>query len=153
MSTIKEQLNAAIGARKDSLEALRTRIADLLESMPIGAKLSDDNGLVVKVVRICTGASQWSNQTWNITIKGKGFIDVQGRLIAESIDGSYWDGSNMHVRSTEPTCLGCSDQGETLKWVSGKDTRALAARLPEAIARYMTECEAERAANTETLAR
>ena len=159
MSTsIKDQLAQAVSARKDSLKALRARIIDLLEDVPVGVKLSDDQGLVVKVVRVCTGASQWSNRTWDVTIKGWGLVDANGKLIAENLDGSLWDGNNMHHRSTEPTCLGTDsyDRGDYsdtgLSWASGKDTREIAARLPEAIARYMAACEAECAKNAETLA-
>jgi hypothetical protein len=157
MSTsIKEQLAQAVGARKDSLIALRARIVDLLEAVPIGVKLSDDAGLVIKVVRVCTGASQWSNQTWDLTIKGRGFLDAEGRLIAEDLDGSAWDGSNMHYRTTEPTILGSQadwniNDAPGLVRANGKDTRTIAARLPEAIARYMADCETERAENTATL--
>jgi len=59
----------------------------------------------------------------------------------------------------EPTCLGSvgwdDRTGEplALDWASGKETRALALRLPEAIARYIAECEAEREANSSTLAK
>jgi hypothetical protein len=163
MSTIKEELGAAISARKDSLKALRGRIIDLLADVPVGVKLIDDpervdGGLVCKVVRVCTGASQWSNRTWDVTIKGWALIDVEGKLIAECIDGSHWDGNNMHHRSTEPTCLGThpdygdNDAERGLSWASGKATRAVAMRLPDAIARYMTACETERDANQATLA-
>ena len=156
-NTIKDQLSTAIGARKNSLKALRSRIVDLLEDVPVGVKLIDDGGLVVKVARVCTGASQWSNRTWDVTIKGWGLIDADGRLIAESLDDSYFNGNNRHYRSSEPTCLG-TDSGERgdygdkgLTWATGAATRAIAARLPEAIARYMAECESERAANEGTL--
>ena len=161
-NTIKDQLSAAISARKDSLKALRSRIIDLLEDVPVGVKLIDDpkridGGLVVKIVPVYTGASQWSNRTWDVTIKGWGVVDADGKLIAESLDGSYWDGNNMHNRSSEPTCLGTDsyergDYGDKgLTWATGAATRAIAARLPEAIARYMAECESERAANEGTL--
>lgn len=157
-TAIKDQLNAAIGARKDSLKALRGRIIDLLEGVPVGVKLADDAGLVVKVVRVCTGASQWSNRTWDVTIKGWGLIDSEGKLIAESLEDSYFDGNNAHYRTSEPTCLGTDghdygDYGEPgLSWASGKATRAIAARLPGAIASYMAECRDEQDKNTETLA-
>jgi hypothetical protein len=153
--TIKEQLSAAISARKDSLAALRHRIIDLLDAVPVGVRLSDGQGLVVKVVSLCTGASQWDNRTWEITIKGWGLVDAQGKLIAECLDSSVWDGRNMYHRSTEPTCLGTAydpEYADRLKWATGTETRAVAGRLPEAIARYMGACESERIANTETLA-
>ena len=54
-NSIKDQLALAIGARKDSLKALRARIIDLLDDVPVGVRLNDDQGLVVKVVRVCTG--------------------------------------------------------------------------------------------------
>lgn len=152
MSDVKKQLSAAIRARKDSLIALRERIAELLADVPIGVKLSDEQGLVCKVVRVCTGASQWSNREWDVVIKGRGYLSADGRLVAEQIRDSYFDGSNIHRRSTEPTCLGGNGyEGGVLDWASGKATRAVAARLPDALARYMAECEAERAANEETL--
>lgn len=157
MTSIKDQLAAAIAARKDTLKALRDRIIDITDGIPVGVKLSDNAGLVAKVVRVCTGASQWANQTWNVTITGWALITEDGKLIAESLDDSRWDGSNMHYRKTEPTCLGSrgyDDNGniDKLSFASGKETRALAARLPEAISRYMAECETEAAANASTLA-
>ena len=147
-NSIKDQLALAIGARKDSLKALRARIIDLLDDVPVGVRLNDDQGLVVKVVRVCTGASQWSNQTWGITIKGWAVVDEAGLLVAECLDGWTHDGSNAFTRTSEPTCLvSHGEPGEELSWSPGNFTRKTAARLPEAIARYMAECEAERAAN------
>ena len=152
--TIKTQLAQAVGARKDSLKALRARIIDLLEDVPVGTKLSDDDGLVVKVVRVCTGASQWSNQKWGITIKGWAVVDDANWLVAESLDGWVHDGSNAFTRTTEPTCLICrGEAGDELSWLYDGSTRALAERLPAAIERYMALCEAERAANDTTLQR
>lgn len=159
MSTIKDQLTAAVNARKDSLKELRQRIADLVEAVPIGVQLKDDSGMVAKMVRVCTGASQWGNQTWNVTIKGKALLTADGKLIAERLDDSYFDGNNMHYRKTEPTCLGSVGWDDrtgkplALDWAGGKDTRALALRLPEAITRYIAECAAEREANSSTLAK
>ncbi len=156
---IKSQLSAAIGARKDSLIALRARIVDLLEDVPVGVKLSDDSGLVVKVVPVYTGASQWANRTWDVAITGWGLIDADGRLIAECLSDSQWDGRNMHFRSTERTMLGvppfdidCDECAKVLQFAPGTVTREIALRLPEAISRYMGECEAERAKNEATLA-
>ncbi len=156
MSTIQEQLSAAIVARKSSLMELRQRIADLLTAVPIGVKLSDADGLVCRVAKLYTGASQWSNQTWDVTIKGRGYITDDGCLLAKEIDGSLWDGSNMHHHSTEPYMLHLGDDqdpaGERgLVFASGKQTRALALRLPESIARYMAECDSECVANQQTM--
>jgi hypothetical protein len=64
MSTIIEQLETSVSARKDSLIALRARIEKLLVPIPVGVILSDDAGELCRVLRICTGASQWSNRTW-----------------------------------------------------------------------------------------
>ena len=73
MSTsIQDQLAAAVGARKDSLKALRGRIIDLVRHAPVGVKLTDDQGVIVEVVRLFTGASQCDNRTWDVTIKGWG---------------------------------------------------------------------------------
>jgi hypothetical protein len=154
-TTITDQLSAAIAARKDSLKALRGRIGEVLEPIPIGVKLVDDparidGGLVCQIVRLCTGASQWSNRTWEQTIKGYGAITADGTLLYEALDGSVWDGNNMHHRTTEGTYRWPDSDEQGLTWASGKTTRELAARLPAAIARYMAECEAERAANDAT---
>lgn len=154
-STIHDQLKAAVSARKGSLKALRARIAALLKPIPIGVKLSDEEGEVCKVVRASTGASQWSNREWMVTIKGRGYITPAGKLLAEDLDGAYFDGSNMHYRTSEPTVLGVPEWGDDRKpgltFEPGTITRALAARLPAAIERYMAECERERAANEQTL--
>jgi hypothetical protein len=117
--TITEMLTVAIAARKDSLKALRSRIAEILDPIPVGVVLSDEAGEVCKIVRICTGASQWSNRSWELTIKGTGAIVAGSRdggvagampdsykLLCEiDLDSSLFDGNNMHHRTDEPTCL------------------------------------------------
>jgi hypothetical protein len=164
--TITEMLTVAIAARKDSLKALRSRIAEILDPIPVGVVLSDEAGEVCKIVRICTGASQWSNRSWEVTIKGTGAI-VAGKLLCEiDLDSSLFDGNNMHLRTDEPTCLyngepdfdrrgryQSTGEGypQDLGYLSGTETRACARRLPAAIERYIQKCESERAANSETL--
>ena len=157
MSQITEMLTAAIAARKDSLKALRSRIAEILAPIPVGVVLSDEAGEVCEIDRICTGASQWSNRSWMVTIKGTGAI-AAGKLLCEiDLDSSVFDGNNMHHRTDEPTCLytGANlwDEGypQALGYLSGPETRACALRLPAAIERYIHQCEAETAANAETL--
>ncbi len=147
-------LSAAVAARKSSLTALRERIAALLAPLPIGVKLlGEERKEICRVVRICTGASQWSDRTWEVTIRGTGYL-VDGKLLAADVAQDYFDGrNNLHTRSSEPYILGAepADQG-ALRWLSGQETRGIAARLPGAIARYMADCETERQANnSETL--
>jgi hypothetical protein len=169
--TITEMLTVAIAARKDSLKALRSRIAEILDPIPVGVVLSDEAGEVCKIVRICTGASQWSNRSWEVTIKGTGAIVAGSRdggvagampdsykLLCEiDLDSSLFDGNNMHHRTDEPTCLytGANlwDEGypQALGYLSGPETRACARRLPTAIERYIRKCESERAENSKTL--
>jgi hypothetical protein len=149
MSTITEQLEAAVAARKDSLKSLRERIAAILAPIPVGVTLRDDAGDVCKIVRVCTGASQWSNRTWEVTIHGRAAL-ASGKLLCEDLADSKWDGNNTHYRKSEGTCLRHSD--EPLKWLSGRETRELAKRLPGAIVRYLDECRAEERANNETAA-
>jgi len=153
-NTIIDQLTAAVAARKDSLVQLRGRIEKLIAPLPVGVVLADDAGEIGKIRRVCTGASQWGNQTWNVTIKGKGLI-ADRKLVSETCERSYWDGNNMHHHSTEPFCLYTGSEmdmydSEELNWLSGRDTRALALRLPRAIERYIEECKAEEVANKTT---
>ena len=56
--TIIEQLNAAVAARKDSLEQLRDQIRALIEPIPVGVVLSDAAGEIGEIQKVCTGASQ-----------------------------------------------------------------------------------------------
>ena len=153
-NNVVDQLRAVIKARRDSLEALRQRIAELLDPIPVGAVLRDEAGEVCRIIRVCTGASQWDNRTWDVTIKGWGALSPDGKLICEVIRGNVWDGQNMHYRTTEPTCRYKNGEiGDELQWLSSRETRALAVRLPAAIAKYMQECEEETKANHATLAR
>lgn len=151
-TSILDQLKAAVSARKDSLAELRSRLETLIAEIPVGVVLIDDEGKVGRIVRVCTGASQWSNCTWDVTIKGKGLVVDGDKLATETCDRSYWDGNNMHHHSTEPFCLylGPQEDKQELTWLSGKDTRALAVRLPRAIERYIAECVAEKEANQAT---
>jgi len=153
-NTIIDQLRAVIKAHQDSLAALRERIADLLDPIPVGVTLSDADGEVCRIVPVCTGASQWANRTWDVTIRGKGALSPQGKLICEWLKDAYWDGNNLHRRKTEATCsYERGEIGDELQWLSSRETRALAVRLPAAIAKYMQECEEETKANHATLAR
>lgn len=156
-------LQNAVQARKDSLQNLRERIATLLAPIPIGAKLYEDNGsFLCEVHRIYTGASQWANTTWEVTIKGIGYVTTGQLLIAVNCDQSHYDGNNMHTRSTEPYVLhlrgddDCENESDyrernMLHFASGKDTRDVATKLPAAIAKYMEECKQEQEANDATL--
>jgi hypothetical protein len=153
-NTIIKQLEAAVAARQDSLEDLRGRLEKLIAPIPVGVVLADDQGKIGEIRRVCTGASQWSNRTWMVTLKGKGLIAQNGKLVTETCARSYFDGQNMHHHSTEPFCL-CADMDDIydrpkLSWLSGRETRALALRLPRAIARYIEECKAEAEANENT---
>lgn len=151
-SNIVTQLAAAVAARKDSLIALRQRIAALLGPIPTGVVLEDDQGEVCRIIRICTGASQWGNRTWDVTIRGTGVLSPAGKLICEDLDDSYFDGNNLHTRSSEPTCrYSHGEPGEALAFEPGTETRKYAARLPAAVARYMAHCAAEVDANKATL--
>lgn len=157
--SVLDELTAAVAAHYDSLIALRARILEVVEPIPIGVMLVDEAGEVGKIVRLCTGASQWSNRTWEVTITGWGLISPDGKLVCEDLKKSYCDGSNIHHRSTEPTCLYTgrsqdNDRGgycDEVHLLPGPATRALATRLPAAIECYMAECISEAEANSQTL--
>ncbi len=152
-TSIITQLADAVGARRDSLAALRERIAELLAPIPVGAILADETGEVCRIIRVCTGASQWSNRTWQVTIKGKGALTPARKLLCDDLDNSHWDGNNMHRRSSEPTCRFRNGEIEDeLSYESGQITREFAARLPAAIATYLVECERETEANNSAAA-
>ena len=152
ITSITSMIEAAVAARKGSLIALRGRIRELLAPVPVGVVLADEAGPVCTIIRACTGASQWANRRWEVTITGWAAITPGEGLICEVLDDDYWDGHNRHVRRNEPTCrYAHGEPRESLRWLSGSDTRALAARLPMAIARYMERCAEETAANHATL--
>ncbi len=152
-TSIINQLSGVISARKDSLAALRGRIAALLEPIPVGAILADEQGEVCRIIRVCTGASQWSNRTWEVTIKGRGALTPAGTLLCDQLGKALYDGSNMHWRSSEPTCLwSAGETGGELSYASGRTTREFAARLPAAIASYLAKCERETEANNSATA-
>lgn len=147
-------LTTAVRARKDSLIALRARIVEWLDPIPVGTVLADESGEVCRIIRVCTGASQWATQMWDVTIKGTGALSADGKLLCEDLDSSYFDGHNMHNRSIEPTCrYAHGEAGDTLAYEPGSRVRELAARLPVAIARYVATCATERAANDDATAR
>ena len=152
MSSIIDQLESHIQARKSSVIALREHIATLLAPIPVGVVLSDDAGEVCRVVKICTGASQWSNRRWEVTIYGRGYLTASGLLLAKKIDESHHDGHNLHTRSNEAFCtVRRGEADRELDFTAGAETRTIATRLPVAVARYMEHCQAEAAANAATL--
>lgn len=143
-------LSAAIDARKHSLKALRGRIEELLDPIPVGVNLSDEGGLVCAIIRVYTGASQRGNRTWDVTIKdvtikGWAAITPDGKLLCEHLDASYSDPTVPYPRPEYA-------EDQRLSWASGKNTRAAAIRLARAIERYMDECRAEAMQNSATLA-
>jgi hypothetical protein len=147
---IVDELAAAIAAKKSSLVELRGRIEILIKYLPVGALLADEEGEIGTIKSVCTGASQWSTRRWEVTIRGKGLIAKNGKLVAETCPRSYWDGNNMHYHTTEPFCLDTYERHK-LSWLSGRETRAIALRLPRAIAGYVERCKAEEAANQKTV--
>lgn len=149
--TVIADLKAAISARKDSLITLRQRLTNLLEPIPIGVTLSDEQGEVCHIARVVSGASQWSNRRWEITLTGWAAISPRGRLVCDEIEDSMHDGNNMHWNHGEGTRL--TRDGSDLLWEPGTITRQIAARLPAAIARYMDECQAETQLNAACAAR
>jgi hypothetical protein len=157
IETETAKLSAAVAARKDSLTELRKRIIALCEPIPVGATLRDEAGVICTVAAVYTGASQWSNRRWERIIRGWGLI-ADGKLVAAALEDSLWDGRNMHYHSDEPICLDEGSQGDLpaeegkqLRYMSGADTRAIAARLPGGIAAYIQRCGSEAAANAATL--
>ena len=158
LETLTAQLRSLIEKRRQTLSDLRERIVEMVCDIPIGVCLSDDGGIVCNVVRVYTGASQWSNRTWVVTLKGRAYLTITDQMIA--VNCKQWmtdDRGNMHTRSTEPYLRSLSnfedepEEPKGLEWASGSETRKLAVRLPAAIARYMAECEAEAQANATTL--
>ena len=151
---IIDQLTDIVNAHKDSLENLRERIAKLLEPIPVGTVLKDDHGEVCRIIKVCTGASQWSNRQWDVTLVGKAALTPNGKLLCERVADSFFDGNNLHYRTSAPTCLydpgEPNNAGDALSCESGKVTREIAARLPTSIARFMGECAAETSENNET---
>jgi hypothetical protein len=135
-------LSAAIAARKDSVSVLRARLSDILMPIPIGTVLADQAGEVCKIVHLCTGASQWANSTWEVTIRGWGAV-AEGMLLCADLESVRWDGHNMHRHSTEPICLGSRENHQVLSYLDGAATRYIANRLPAAIAFFIAECEEE----------
>jgi hypothetical protein len=137
-------LSAAIAARKSSLAELRDRIASLLSPIPVGAKLRNDPSVhswpLFSTEYIYITGSQARYRGYFTSTRDDTLIAIGG----------------LHARH-EGVCV--SDfrynegryQDYDFRWLSGRETRNLALRLPAAIARYMAECEAEREANTETL--
>jgi hypothetical protein len=149
-------IREAVDARRGSLRDLRRRITALLDPMPVGAVLRDEQGEVCRIIRVCTGTSQWANRDWDVTITGKGALTLDGRLLCDDLPSSYWDGTNTHYRGSEPTCRYDEEEyepGAALQYESGARTRELAARLPAAIDRYIAWCRREAGANQECAAR
>lgn len=149
--TALDLLTEAISARQTSLTALRTRLIALTDPIPVGTVLRDSAGEVCRVAPICTGASQWANRRWEVTLTGRGLV-ANGKLVAGALEDHLWDGNNMHHHSDEPIRIGADGDGDVLRYMRGSDTRALAERLPAAIAAYIGACHAEAAANFQAAA-
>ena len=144
-SVVVSYTKEAVEARKKSLVKLRSRIESLLEFIPVGVTLADDNGVIGRMERVCTGIGQWANREWDVTIKGKGLVIGNNKLVCENLYTSYRDGSNTQQHRGAAFCLLGSDddRGNTLSWLSGEETRSAAVRLPRALSRYIAECAAE----------
>lgn len=144
IATIKN----AVDLRKDSLDKLRDRLSELLEPIPVGVVLADENGEICRIVKICTGASQWGNRVWDVIIEGKGALTPEDKLLYEDIADSCYRGGNHHTRGIEKTCKYDGEEiGMRLKFATATTTRELSRRLPSAIMNYLSECAAETQSN------
>lgn len=146
MATLKNQLKAAIDARRGSIVALRARIYELLADVPVGVRLSDEEGELIRIRKVYSAASQWANDANPIRTSGKGVVTPNSHVVAhEDMDG--YAGSNV-ARAFGPIL---DRDGDTIPYLTAAETRKIALRLPAAIVRYMAQCEAERSANDATL--
>jgi hypothetical protein len=152
MDEIIDLLESAIEERKESLVELRARILALVDPIPVGVVLSDEEGVVGHVASIHTGGSQWANCRWEVTLRGWGLVvdwpDGHLYMVCKDVPESKWDGDNMHYHHGEPY----KSDGQVVRFLRGDLTRDVARRLPGAIARYIAECRRERAANDATIA-
>lgn len=142
---LTKHLSKAIKAKRASLKELRSTIMDLLCEVPTGTILRGPDGQTAVLRKVVTGASQWDNRTWDVTIEGRGLI-MNGDMACHDCNHSKWDGNNMHYRSTESYCLGHAE-GPVLDFLPGPELRKLAGWLPSALASFVADCEAEAAAN------
>lgn len=144
-------IRAAVDARKGSLQALRQRIWSLLEALPVGVRLKDDDGLVCRIVRAEADGYQSGWSAPGIRLTGNAAINEHDQLVSCSdfLDSDH-NGSNLFHRRGLVRLRHPEGEGDTLPPLSGKETRALALRLPAALAQYVAECEAETAANEAT---
>ena len=149
LNSIDTIIRAALTTRDKSVKSLRAAMLTALDPIPMHAVIADAAGEICRIVPVKTGASQWANTTWEITIKGWAAITPAGEMLVECLDRSESDGNNVHYRSTEPTV---SDDYEfPLKFCGAAILRSAARRLPAAIANYVEalgqKCSAEAAAN------
>ena len=137
-------LSAAIAARKSSLAELRDRIAYLLSPIPVGVRLWDNpveqvrSAPLCAIERIYIPGSPSHYRGYFTPTRDDTLIAIGGLVRHETVGLSDFRHDDRY-------------QDYDFRWLSGRETRSLALRLPAAIARYMAECEAERQANTETL--
>lgn len=175
----------AVQARKDSIAALRERIWALLEPLPVGVRLYDDNDPdwcplcgethasgdgtpgyscettpvrrreILRIVRAEASGYQSGWPTAGMRLSGNAAITPDHKIIAydDDLDSDH-NGSNIHYRRGEIRARGRDYNDydtQEYRFLAAAETRRLALRLPAAIARYMEQCEQERAANDSTL--
>lgn len=151
--TLNTEILNAIDKKAESLYDLRDRISRLLEPLPIGTVLRDEVGnTLCRIVPVVAGSSQWGNDAWDYTMKGRAAV-VDNHLLCEWIPESEWDGSNMHHRNTGtfPECDGYENESDEYKWLSGIRTRHIANMLTDSLTRYIDSCRGEKEANDKTL--
>jgi hypothetical protein len=148
---IREKMTGIIDAYGDSAEDLRERIYSMLKPIPMGTVLSDDEGEVCRIVKVCAGASQW-DRGWDVTLVGRAVLSGWGRIMAVKIDRQYWDGNNMHWRTPGIYTYVDREVGEELGYEPSIGLRKFARRVPGAVAKYLASLERGRAKNDSCLA-
>lgn len=139
--TIKTAIEAALGRRNASREALAERVARVCSELPIGVTL--DCGIAIELHEV--ECAQYGSPAWR-HVSGAGAVETRTITLrgahVHHVPGSAWRCNNRQEEV----------EGPNLPQVRYADLRAVLLELPASVARWIEAQDEESVANEAALA-